>query len=80
MEYWLKQNLPRVDKCLVKRKDTASQTPTKLVDLTSAFFVLGTGIVLTFFCFLLEVIYIKLQSKPRKRKRLVVYTNRYFVW
>lgn len=69
MEYWLQQNLPRVDKCLVKHEDYASQVPIKLVDLTSAFFVLGLGIFLSLFSFLIELICFKIRYRYRKRMR-----------
>lgn len=57
MIYWLKNNLPSVDKCLAKSKESARQKPIKLVDLTSAFFILGIGVSLALFSFFMEVFY-----------------------
>ena len=73
MNHWIKNNIPlkelvNVEKCLKKEKDSAHQKPIKLVDFTSAFFVLtiGAGLALVFFLF--ELFYFKCQSaKIRNR-------------
>ncbi|XP_059350480.1 glutamate receptor ionotropic, delta-2-like [Daphnia carinata] len=64
MIYWLKNNLQlSVDKCLVKNKDSARQRAIKLVDLTSAFFILGIGIGFALSSFVIEVVYFHLQRR-----------------
>lgn len=67
MKYWLDTNLPNVDKCLVKKKESAAQKPIKLVDLTSAFFVLGVGLSLSLICFVSERIYFNLHRRKVNR-------------
>lgn len=56
---WVYNELPKAQVCLtnVKRnhQQQAPQTPIKLVDLTSAFFVLGIGISLSFLAFIVEL-------------------------
>jgi ionotropic glutamate receptor len=59
MIHWLKNNLPYVDKCLAKSNESARQKPIKLVDLTSAFFILGIGVSLALLSFLTEVFYFR---------------------
>lgn len=44
------------DKCFKKVKNSAKDVPIKLVDLTSAFFILSIGLGLSILCFLLELI------------------------
>jgi len=44
------------DQCIKKQKKSAKDVPIKLVDLTSAFFILGIGLGLAILCFLLELI------------------------
>ena len=44
------------DQCFKKQKKSAKNVPIKLVDLTSAFFILGIGTGLSILCFLLELI------------------------
>lgn len=71
MMHWLKNNLPPVDKCLVKSKDSARQKPIKLVDLTSAFFILGIGVSIALFSFLMEVIYFRFLTVMKGQKPIV---------
>lgn len=76
MNYWLKNNLQlSVDKCLVKNKDSARQKAIKLVYLTSAFFILGTGIGFALSSFMIEVIYFHLQRRQPVKllKSVLVY-------
>ena len=59
MIHWIRTNSPsmNVDRCLAKSKDSARQKPIKLVDLTSAFFILGIGTGVAMIRFLYELIY-----------------------
>ena len=71
MNQWIIDNLPlkellNVEKCLVKEKYAARQKPIKLIELTSAFFVLGIGACLAIISFLCEVIYFKFQQKEKR--------------
>ena len=61
LTYWLRKNYRQLnlDKCLAKSKESAAQKPIKLVDLTSAFLILGVGISVSIFTFLLELVYFK---------------------
>ena len=53
---------PNVDQCKMENQKASSrQRALSLVDLTSAFIVLGLGLSLAFLVFLLEVIYKRIQ-------------------
>jgi len=55
MEYWKKWSSMNIDMCLLnKRKAEGNPKPIKLVELSSAYFVLGIGIALSTFAFLVE--------------------------
>lgn len=70
LEKWKKDLLPpRVNVCLAKQnkiQPLAQTSSVKLVDLTSAFFVLGIGCSLSLIVFLFEIVvnYSKNVSKP----------------
>ena len=59
MRFWAKTVVPMADKCLTtkKRRTSSRQVPIYLVDLTSAFLILGVGLGLAILTFLLEHIY-----------------------
>lgn len=73
LDHWLKQYTPNVDKCMVgKSKAHERMIPFSLLDLSSAFLLLGIGIGLCLFAFLLELI-ASLHAYQRERiNRLVV--------
>ena len=55
MEYWKKWSSMNIDMCMLgKTKAEGKPKPIKLVELSSAFFVLGVGIALSTFAFLIE--------------------------
>ena len=55
MEYWKKRNIMNIDMCMLgKIKAERNPKPIKLIELSSAFFVLGVGITLSTFVFLIE--------------------------
>lgn len=53
------------EQCFKKVKNSAKDTPIKLMDLTSAFFILGIGIRFAILCFLLELIVGKCKREMR---------------
>lgn len=56
MPFWVKSNMLNVEECLVEqKKESARQKPIKLLDLTSAFFILGIGTSLALLAFLIEL-------------------------
>ena len=61
--HWVKEITPKAEKCLnTKTKDKSiRQIPINLYDLTSAFLILGIGLGLGILCFLLELVYIRVQ-------------------
>jgi len=55
MEYWKKRNSMNMDMCkLDNNKAEGAPKPIKLIELSSAFFVLGVGVTLSAFIFVLE--------------------------
>ena len=62
--FWVKSVTPRADECLDtnRKKKTARQVPIRLVDLTSAFLILGIGLGSAIICLMLERIQSKLNS------------------
>ena len=56
--HWVKKVTPKAEECLSPKtkNKTIRQVPIYLHDLISAFFILGIGIGLATFCFLLELI------------------------
>ena len=54
---------PRVDQCKMENQQASARVkPLSLVDMSSAFVVLGLGISLAFLVFLLELIYKRIQD------------------
>ncbi len=54
-DLWQKWSLPNIDKCkLDKNKDEGKVKPITLVELSSAFLVLGVGLLLSVLAFLIE--------------------------
>ncbi|KAI9553850.1 hypothetical protein GHT06_019119 [Daphnia sinensis] len=74
LDHWLKQYTPNVDKCIVgKSKPHDRVSPFSLLDLSSAFLLLGIGIGLCLFAFLLELITsLQAYTKQEGINRLVV--------
>ena len=64
LRFWAKSVIPRADECFFTKKQetSARQVPIRLVDLTSAFLILGVGLGLAVLTFLLERIYFKILS------------------
>ncbi|KZS03572.1 Uncharacterized protein APZ42_033783 [Daphnia magna] len=59
-QYWVKNALPRAPKCFAKikfKQNSARQVPIQLNDLTGAFLILGIGVGLATFTFLVEKMY-----------------------
>ena len=55
VEYWKKLNIMNIDMCMLdKKKAEGNPKPIKLIELSSAFFVLGVGIALSTLVFLIE--------------------------
>jgi len=55
IDLWQKWSLPNIDKCkLDKNKDDGKVKPIKLAELSSAFLVLGVGLILSALAFLIE--------------------------
>lgn len=62
LRFWIKEITPQATECFTKSKrKSASQVPIRLLDLVSAFLILGTGLGLALLSFLLEFIYSKLK-------------------
>ena len=60
------------EQCFKNQKSAAKDTPIKLVDLTSAFFVLGIGLGLSILCFLIELIVSKYKKEMQLRNTTVI--------
>ena len=58
---------PKIDKCMVDKKEPPKLSPLKLVDLSSAFVILGIGCGLSLVAFLFEMCMASLQ-RSRKLK------------
>ena len=59
LPFWVKGVVPRAPKCFAKkdpRNNLSRQVPIQLKDLMSAFFILGIGLGLATFAFLVEKI------------------------
>lgn len=63
-EYWVKKSIPHAQKCFKKtnQRKIAIRKPISLDDLAGAFLILGVGVSLAIFFFLLENI-IRFQSR-----------------
>lgn len=59
------------DNCLKEKKKSAKDVPIKLVDLTSAFLILGIGLGLATLFFLLELIVAKYPREMKIRNATV---------
>lgn len=62
---WLKAIVPQVVKCLMKSNESARRRPIKLLDLISAFFILGAALAIFIFSLVrvfFKQCYKKLQS------------------
>lgn len=58
MEYWKKWNTVNMDRCkLENNKDNGKMKSIKLIELSSAFLVLGVGLTLCALNFLLELLF-----------------------
>jgi len=66
ISYWASSTIPKMSEQCISglNKKEAAVVPIKKVDLTSAFLILGIGIGLAIFAFLLEIIYFKWQHLP----------------
>ena len=76
LDYYSNQGLyipgsGRSEQCFKKEKNSAKDVPIKLVDLTSAFFILGVGTGLAILCFLLELIVGKYKREIKMRNAAV---------
>lgn len=60
--------IPGSEKCLKKKEKAAKEVPIKLIDLSSAFLILGIGLGLAVLCFLLELIVAKYQKEMNLRR------------
>ena len=59
LPFWVNNGVPQASKCFAKsnpRKNLSRQVPIQLKDLMSAFFILGVGLSLAVFAFLVEKI------------------------
>jgi hypothetical protein len=68
-QYWVKNSIPRAPKCFEKKKlrRTAIPKPIRLDDLAGAFLILGVGVGLATFFFLMEIIIIRALSPPTSK-------------
>ena len=59
--FWMENELPQAPKCFAKTKSetVSKKAPIRLNDLIGPFFILGIGLGLATFAFLLEVIFFK---------------------
>ena len=59
--FWMENEMPQAPKCFAKTKSetTSKKAPIRLNDLIGPFFILGIGLGLATFAFLLEVIFFK---------------------
>ncbi len=58
--FWVEKLVPRADQCFVRNEKAGTSAhmhlaAIQLEDLTSAFFILGTGISLALFTFVIEI-------------------------
>jgi hypothetical protein len=85
MELWeagippfsVKKALAGAEKCFAKTKPRASsrEVPIRLADLMGAFFILGIGMSLALFAFLVEIIFNYRDLRSRRKKTTVQKTN-----
>ena len=80
LDYYSNEDVPgsrESDKCFKEQNKSAKNVPIKLVDLTSALFILGIGFGLSILCFLLELIVGKYKHEMKMRNDLVVQESNY---
>ena len=58
-------NAPGNDKCFNNNQNSAKDVPIKLIDLISAFLILGVGLGCGILCFLLELIVAKYKHEMK---------------
>ena len=55
--YWMQNSYPSyVDQCIMPPKEEAKQVPIKLMEVSSAYVILGIGSGLSVFFFILELV------------------------
>ncbi len=57
------------EQCFTEKSPEAKDVPIKMVDLTSAFLILGIGLSLSILCFLLELIVSKYKRESMKMRK-----------
>ena len=64
MRFWAKATIPMAEECFAtnKQRTSSRQVPIRLVDLISAFLILGVGLGLAVLTFLLEHIYSRIRA------------------
>ena len=77
LRHWMKELAPKAEKCFAKlsaerKKESAKQVPIRLPDLVSAFLILGVGVGLAIFSFLLELIYANFKRDSNLRSPIVL--------
>jgi len=83
IDFWTHEvfNIRGAEKCLAPPDTTPKLVPIKLIDLTSAFFILGTGIRVSVLVFLIELIVskykreIKFKNKNSPSSAVVIVTT-----
>ena len=70
-DHWVNEAffIPGADACFAKKKVSTKLVPIKLVDLTSPFLILGIGLGLSLFCFLIELIVAKYHHEMNQEKK-----------
>ena len=65
--YWMRNSYPSyVDQCIVPPKDEAKEVPIKLMELSSAFVILGIGSGLTIVIFAVELLFGRVTKKRKQ--------------
>ena len=65
---WRKNHVPNIDKCMLETQNK-DRKPTKitLAKISSAFLVLGIGVALALFVFLIEIIYASIMKRHNQQ-------------
>ena len=65
---WRKNHVPNIDKCKLETQNK-DRKPTKitLAKISSAFLVLGIGVALALFVFLIEIIYASIMKRHNQQ-------------
>lgn len=77
-DYWVNEafTIPGANVCFAKKKTSTKVVSIKLVDLTSPFLILGMGLGLALFSFLVEVVVSKYHHEMKRQKEdVAVYAN-----